>query len=347
VHVIRRYLPDIERAYAEADVYVFPVTDQLGSIEVPLSVLEARASGVPVVCTRFGALPELFPPAGEMVYADPSGFSDAVDRALRASAEGRGDLLERFSARSFAAAVQSAYSAAATDGVARTLVLSGVDGAGKSTQIEKLTRAFESRGVRVETLWCRWDPLLAKPAVKLLGTVSRRTPKRTLARTKGAEAAPGRRREIRAKLLRNPAVALLWRVIMVLDYGVRLAPAVRKAQRRSDVVLLDRYWQDVMVDYSYGGALQDPPRLLRKLLPDPDGMVILDLPEDVALRRKTDTPDRAYLTERRRLYHEVAAKHGAIVVDAERPADEVFELVLAEADRALGRTVDPSESTSA
>ena len=237
------------------------------------------------------------------------GFSDAVDRRSVTRRRGTRRSLERFSSELVRrrGAVRVLGRGARTAWRA-TLVLSGVDGAGKSTQIEKLTRAFESRGERVETLWCRWDPLLAKPAVKLLGAML--AAQAEAGARAGAEArtpVAGRRRAIRAKLLRNPAVALLWRAMMVLDYGVRLAPAVRKARRRSDVVLLDRYWQDVMVDYSYGGDLQDPPRLLRRLLPDPDGMVILDVPEDVALERKTDTPDRAYLTERRRLYREVAA----------------------------------------
>lgn len=111
---------------------------------------------------------------------------------------------------------------------------------------------------------------------------------------------------------------------MVLDYGVRLAPTVRRARRANDVVLLDRYWQDVMVDFSYGRDLSEPPRLLRRLLPEPDGMVILDVPEDLALQRKTDTPDRAYLTERRRLYAQVAERYDAVTVDATPDADAVF-----------------------
>ena len=67
---------------------------------------------------------------------------------------------------------------------------------------------------------------------------------------------------------------------MVVDYGVRLAPAVRRARRANDVVLLDRYWHDVMVDFSFGGPLHEPPRCCAALLPAADGIVILDVPED-------------------------------------------------------------------
>lgn len=58
VLLVRRYLPDINLVYALADVYVFPVEDPNGSIEFPLTVLEAMACDRPVASTRFLALPE-------------------------------------------------------------------------------------------------------------------------------------------------------------------------------------------------------------------------------------------------------------------------------------------------
>jgi glycosyltransferase involved in cell wall biosynthesis len=58
VCVARRYFPDINLVYGLADVYVFPVVDEGGSIEFPLTVLEAMACNRPVASTRFLALPE-------------------------------------------------------------------------------------------------------------------------------------------------------------------------------------------------------------------------------------------------------------------------------------------------
>jgi glycosyltransferase involved in cell wall biosynthesis len=60
VIVKREFLRQIERWYQAADVYVFPVTDLQGSIEVPLTVLEAMACGTPVATTPFGGLPSWF-----------------------------------------------------------------------------------------------------------------------------------------------------------------------------------------------------------------------------------------------------------------------------------------------
>ena len=64
VHVISAYAKDIQVYYQMADVYLFPVTPSEtapGSIDFPLSVLEALSCNLPVVTTRFGALPEFWP----------------------------------------------------------------------------------------------------------------------------------------------------------------------------------------------------------------------------------------------------------------------------------------------
>lgn len=83
VVVITRYVERVDELYQMADCYVFPVRSTQGSVEVPLSVLEAMACNLPVVCTPFGELPRLFPPGDGVRYvADDAGMIDAVRQAL-------------------------------------------------------------------------------------------------------------------------------------------------------------------------------------------------------------------------------------------------------------------------
>lgn len=56
IRILDGYLPRIQELYQLSDVYFFPVTDKSNCIEVPLSVLEAAACGIPVVTTDFGEL---------------------------------------------------------------------------------------------------------------------------------------------------------------------------------------------------------------------------------------------------------------------------------------------------
>ena len=50
----------IEEIFQLADCYVFPTIDRRACIETPLSVLEAMSCNLPVISTRFGALPSIF-----------------------------------------------------------------------------------------------------------------------------------------------------------------------------------------------------------------------------------------------------------------------------------------------
>lgn len=70
VIVIHKFIKDISQIYKAADLYLFPIQDkddklpdsynQIGAIDLPLSILEAMACNLPVITTSFGALPRLF-----------------------------------------------------------------------------------------------------------------------------------------------------------------------------------------------------------------------------------------------------------------------------------------------
>jgi glycosyltransferase involved in cell wall biosynthesis len=61
VIVIHKYLESVEKYYQAADCYVFPTIDPRFCVQIPLSIVEAMACGLPVVSTRFEGLPLFFP----------------------------------------------------------------------------------------------------------------------------------------------------------------------------------------------------------------------------------------------------------------------------------------------
>ena len=62
------HFPNIEEIYNLADCYVFPTVEKKACIELPLSVLEAMACNIPVITTRFGALPNNFAEGDGLFY---------------------------------------------------------------------------------------------------------------------------------------------------------------------------------------------------------------------------------------------------------------------------------------
>ncbi|HEV3311219.1 MAG TPA: glycosyltransferase family 4 protein, partial [Chloroflexota bacterium] len=77
------YIENVAELYQLADCYLFPVRTSGGAIEMPLSVLEAMASGTPVVSSPFGSLPDWLPAGPGLAYArDDDGLVHEVQAVL-------------------------------------------------------------------------------------------------------------------------------------------------------------------------------------------------------------------------------------------------------------------------
>lgn len=120
--------PEVARLIREADVVVAPSVPTSGGKQegIPVSLMEAMASGTPVVASRLGGIPELVEheQTGLLVTpGDPAGLAEALER-LHASPElrrrlaeaGRARVLRDFELRSNAAEVVGQIRAVAQTG---------------------------------------------------------------------------------------------------------------------------------------------------------------------------------------------------------------------------------------
>jgi len=79
--VFRDYFENIEEIYALSDCFLFPTKDKLGSVEMPLSVIEAMSCNLPVISTKFGALPRVFEPGDGLIFVDDTnGFVSELEK---------------------------------------------------------------------------------------------------------------------------------------------------------------------------------------------------------------------------------------------------------------------------
>lgn len=112
--VYKEYVENVEELYKLADCYVFPTTDVRGSIEMPLSVLEAMATNLPVVSTKFGALPGMFECGGGLILVDSEQeLLEAVRRVKEESMEVRTrEKVMAYSWENIASRLEEIYTAA-------------------------------------------------------------------------------------------------------------------------------------------------------------------------------------------------------------------------------------------
>jgi len=131
------------------------------------------------------------------------------------------------------------------------------------------------------------------------------------------------------------AVKLLY---LWADYVLGYYFCVRPLLMRSTLVVFDRYYQDLLVDaqrFRYGGP-RWLARLVGRLIPMPDLLLVLDAPADVLQARKQEVPaaESARQAKAYRNVAEGAAVRGcAALVDAARPLDQVV-------DQCTERTLD-------
>jgi glycosyltransferase involved in cell wall biosynthesis len=70
IHVLNDHVENIADAYRVADGYAFPTVSATDAIEIPLSVLEAMATNLPVVSMAFGGLPDLLCSGGGLFLCE-------------------------------------------------------------------------------------------------------------------------------------------------------------------------------------------------------------------------------------------------------------------------------------
>jgi thymidylate kinase len=221
------------------------------------------------------------------------------------------------------------------------IALSGLDGAGKSSQAAALRETLERLGYDVETAWTRinWDDLIWR-----IGTPLKRAaglPFRVLARIRPqraeaaaasassiASAAAGDVHDDPVKRLREASGLLTHAWLMVIAFANAWSQRrlTRDHLRAGKVVICDRYTLDstVALRYEYGKGRRFRPQrmLIAAISPTPRRAYFLDVSPEVAFARKGEWGVE-WLAGHRELYLEEARSMKVRVLDGEQPQEAI------------------------
>jgi thymidylate kinase len=205
---------------------------------------------------------------------------------------------------------------------ARLISFSGMDGAGKSTQIEMLRERLHQAGFRVSLL-AFWDDVAMLTGVREFSG-------HTLFKGEKGVGSPTKPVNRRDKNVRSWYMTAVRFALYFLD-AVSLCIVVAKQRRAgADVVIFDRYLHDELANLNLNhGISRIYARLLLAMTPHPDIAYLLDADPIQARERKPEYPVD-FLHQNRAAYLALSKMAGQMTVIPPLPVAEAVQRVLEE-----------------
>lgn len=202
------------------------------------------------------------------------------------------------------------------------IAFSGIDCAGKSTQIDLLIEYIKKSVANPTYLWTRGG---YTSTFNILKSVVRHI--------MGKKVPPSGRNKERERVIKKPWLRNLWLTLAILDLIIIYGVYVRFLTISGRVVIADRYLWDTWIDFrlNFPGINIDRWLLwktLKFLAPKPDHAFLLLIPVEESIRRSGQKnepfPDsEATLKKRLGYYRELSLAAGWSVLDCMRPVKEI------------------------
>lgn len=192
----------------------------------------------------------------------------------------------------------------------------GIDGSGKTTLAKKLVDAMKERGVTSYYVYNRLRLFFSRP-LYLIG-------RPLLFRGKDVFDDYSGYSQAKQRLFKNRFICLGYTCLLLFDYFFQVMFKVRLPLALGRNIVCDRYVYDTVVTDLAVAMNYSPERtrgVLRSCLvlcPKPDVIFLVDVPEEVAYRRKKDVPSIDYLRERRTLYLDIGREYGMTILDGSK-----------------------------
>jgi len=198
---------------------------------------------------------------------------------------------------------------------------SGIDGAGKSTQITNLRRVLEQDGFRVNLITF-WDEVARlKPIREGAG--------HKLFKGDAGVGSPEIPIERKDKNVRSPFMTLVRLGLYLVDAFSLREVANRALGSNADVVIFDRFLWDELANLNLNSSLMRfYVRMIAKLVPRPQISFILDADPEQARARKPEYP-LEWLRVNRNAYLALSGLLGGFTVISPLPLQSVKEEIAA------------------
>ncbi len=333
------YFENIAEIYSIADCYIYPTValkdyfgkDIADSAETPLSVLEAMSCNLPVITTRFGALPRVFSEGNGLLFAGQEEIADCLEKIKKSRPEIKTrEKVLPYSWDSIAHNLEDTYrwllGHRAKSKRSTFICFTGMDGAGKTTLAKSLLSAMGENGFKSHYVHSRLKPFISR--LPMQAGIALFLRGRDKHQSYGEYA--GRKK----RLFKNSFLSRIYSFFLSIDYFLQILFKIKIPLMRGRNIICDRYIYDTVI-LDLAVDLNYPPdktaRVIRSwqsFLPKPDLVFLVDAPEEIVFARKDDIPSLDYLKEVRSIFLRVGEDSNMIILDSSKPVEEVERVAI-------------------
>jgi thymidylate kinase len=207
------------------------------------------------------------------------------------------------------------------------ICLTGIDGAGKTTLAHYLATSLSEHGKNYRYVYARFLPILVRPiwaVARLLFLHNQNIDRDYTGYT-----------ATKRSLLHSKMLAKCHETAIILDYWIQIILKVSVPLHLGINLVCDRYVYDTVIsdlapDISY--SLEQTRRIIDqcfRIMPRPDIVFLLDVPETVTMERKSDVVAKEYLTERRHVYRLLATDGYVVTLKGTDPLAQLQDEAIA------------------